>query len=357
MNKVTDKSNSKSYFNQVPQIVWALSRSPQDYTLWNVIYMIAGEDGECYLGTEDLAELAMMSVGKVSDCREYLLAVGLLEGERKKVNGSQNTVWHLSIPDIWEENMRWRKTIDSLKDRVKFKSYIREALKKADSLRSFDKSKFLDSIELKLFNAKNLYNMKKSDYEGPISQYEIGYEGPISQYETKNNQEEEPTHVPEEEKPSSGTDLDDFFPREEESPLPNGKKELTPFDVLMAGRVGEGSKEVQAERDLKDSGWDIRLRAVRQAVVLFLAYSQFNEPPASDAHRKRWFKALREMSEEFSADEMRVLIPKANRRYKDKEFTVTGPEAYTKLMMGLKAGGEHKLEQKVLRTDDGGYYL
>lgn len=348
MNKVSDESRSRNYFNQVPQIVWALSRSPQDYTLWNVIYMVAGEDGECYLGTEDLAELAMMSVGKVSDCRQYLLAVGLLKGERKKVDNSQNMVWHLSIPDIWEENIRWRKTIDSLKDRVKFKRYIHAALKKAGSLREFDKDKFLASVELKMFNATSLHNMKKVDYEGPISYYER----PVSQYERKNNHQEEPKDVYPEEKisgyahvgaspqaPPAPVPVDDFadlFPDKPE-PSKNGRKSLDAFDVLMAGRLGTSEQEIEAERVIEQSGWRINARAVRQAMVLFLAYTRFDNPPAAEGERKRWFKALREMSDEFSPGDMKKWLSEAEKVFTEKQFTPTGPEAYTKVMIGLRA--------------------
>jgi hypothetical protein len=78
--KITDNSADKKYFVITPQLVWALSRDPYDYTLWNTVKMIAGDEGECYLHTADLAALSMMSVGKASNCRQYLLDAGLLNG-------------------------------------------------------------------------------------------------------------------------------------------------------------------------------------------------------------------------------------------------------------------------------------
>lgn len=120
-NKVRDRSGDKKYFTITPRIVWALSRSPYDYMLWNVIKDIAGDDGECILSTEDLATLSMMSAGKVTDCRKHLLKVGLLEGETQKSPEYQWPIWHLTIPDLWELNTKTAKSIPSLKNRIEFK--------------------------------------------------------------------------------------------------------------------------------------------------------------------------------------------------------------------------------------------
>jgi len=120
-NKVRDRSGDKKYFTITPRIVWALSRSPYDYMLWNVVKDIAGDDGECILSTEDLATLSMMSAGKVTDCRTHLLKVGLLEGETQKSPEYQWPIWHLTIPDLWELNTKTAKSIPSLKNRIEFK--------------------------------------------------------------------------------------------------------------------------------------------------------------------------------------------------------------------------------------------
>lgn len=120
-NKVRDRSGDKKYFTITPRIVWALSRSPYDYMLWNVVKDIAGDDGECIMSTEDLATLSMMSAGKVTDCRTHLLKVGLLEGETQKSPEYQWPIWHLTIPDLWELNTKTAKSIPSLKNRIEFK--------------------------------------------------------------------------------------------------------------------------------------------------------------------------------------------------------------------------------------------
>jgi hypothetical protein len=91
--------------------------------------MIAGDSGECYLSTEDLATLAMMSAGKVSQCRKRLIKHGLLEGEIRRDPGYPQPVWHLSIPDLWERNLEWRQDIgDDLKKRIEFKDTQKKSL-------------------------------------------------------------------------------------------------------------------------------------------------------------------------------------------------------------------------------------
>jgi len=118
-----DKSGDRKYYVAVPQLVWFLARGPYDLALWTTIKMIAGEEGECYLSTPDLATAAMMSAGKVSDCRQYLLETGLIQGELRKDPGYPQPVWHLTIPNLWPHNAAWRRDHNSLIDKS-VKSHI-----------------------------------------------------------------------------------------------------------------------------------------------------------------------------------------------------------------------------------------
>jgi hypothetical protein len=106
-NAIKNESSDHEYFTITPRLVWALSRSPYDYTLWCVIKDIAGDGGECYLSTPDLARLAMMSAGKASECRQHLLSCGLLKGEMRKDPEYPQPVWHIRIPNIWAKNTEW----------------------------------------------------------------------------------------------------------------------------------------------------------------------------------------------------------------------------------------------------------
>src|SRR5512134_1814620 len=92
--RVKDESDDRKYFTITPRLVWALSRNCYDYTLWNVIKDIAG-DRECILSREDMAALAMMSTGQVSDSRKHLFSVGVLRGELRRDPGYPQPVWHL----------------------------------------------------------------------------------------------------------------------------------------------------------------------------------------------------------------------------------------------------------------------
>lgn len=116
---VTPDTTDRKYFTLVPHIVFAHARDAYDLAAWLAIKTIAGDNAECIMATEDLATLAGMSTGKFSSCRAHLLAVGLIDGEIRRDPGYPQPVWHLRIPDLWPENIRWREaTGDSLTKRL-----------------------------------------------------------------------------------------------------------------------------------------------------------------------------------------------------------------------------------------------
>jgi hypothetical protein len=118
--RIIDKGNDHRYFIIAQRVVWAIARNPYDYTLWCVLKDIAGDDRECTLSTPQLAILAMMSEGQVADSRKYLLDQNLIDGE--KIVGTNNLVlWHISIPDLWEWNIRWAETYKSFNSRIQWK--------------------------------------------------------------------------------------------------------------------------------------------------------------------------------------------------------------------------------------------
>ena len=118
---ITEERKDRDYFIITPQLVWALTHDPYELTLWTVIKMIAGEDGQCYLSTPDLATLSMQSTGKCTQCRQRLFEAGLLYGKIQKDPGYNQGVWHLRIPDLWPDNLRWRTDNHSLADRILYK--------------------------------------------------------------------------------------------------------------------------------------------------------------------------------------------------------------------------------------------
>lgn len=119
--RVKDDSNDKKYFIIIPRIVKAYSRNPYDFALWDTIKDVAGESGECFLNTEQLAVLSGMSAGQVSSSRRYWLKLGFLKGEVKKDPGYSQAVWHLSIPDLWSKNIEWCEKHLKIADRLDFR--------------------------------------------------------------------------------------------------------------------------------------------------------------------------------------------------------------------------------------------
>ena len=128
VNRIKDDSGDRIYWVQTPLLIWARSLDPYDLALWFTIKAVAGEDGECILSTEDLATLSMMSVGKVSQCRSRLIELGLLEGEVRKDPEYPQPVWHLTIPDIWEDNVKWARSHKSIKAKVSHKTLQRSEI-------------------------------------------------------------------------------------------------------------------------------------------------------------------------------------------------------------------------------------
>jgi hypothetical protein len=182
----------------------------------------------------------MMSVGKVVDSRQYLIAVGLLAGKIRRDPEYPQPVWHLRIPDIWEENIRWRKQINSLNERVELKKEITQRLKDSGQLRQFDSKTFDDP----LLHVKRLHNMKAfKTTEKPPKIVEPSYceggppqnEGGPPQNETKKNHKKnqiEPLEANASEKPefdisSQGpkTQIMNSFIEKTKIPLPKRKKE------------------------------------------------------------------------------------------------------------------------------------
>ncbi|MCL4560882.1 MAG: hypothetical protein M1281_09740 [Chloroflexi bacterium] len=121
LNRIVDDSEDHLYFTIVPRYIWAVARDPYDFMLWSVIKDIAGEKGECFLSTPQLATLAMMSEGKVQDCRAYLIQKGVLTGEVRQDPGYPYPVWHLSIPNVWEKNLLWAKHHITINSRIEYK--------------------------------------------------------------------------------------------------------------------------------------------------------------------------------------------------------------------------------------------
>ncbi len=168
---VTDESQDQKYFTITPRLVWAFSRNPFDYTIWSVIKGIAGDSGECFLTTDDLAILSMCSTGQVSDSRKYWQSVGLLFGDFRRDPGYPQPVWHMRIPNIWKNNIEWAEKYTGLKDRVEFK---RTQISNFKALR--------DQKRAELLSQKRLHQVEPSPGEEGVTPGEEG----VTPGDTKN---------------------------------------------------------------------------------------------------------------------------------------------------------------------------
>ena len=116
-NVIKNRSGDQKYFVMTPELVRAMC-DVYEQSLWGTIKMICGPDGNCDASISLLAALSKMSVGKVFAVRKSLLDKGLLEGGPIDPNNNQSR-WILTVPDIWEENMKVRKAMgDSLHARA-----------------------------------------------------------------------------------------------------------------------------------------------------------------------------------------------------------------------------------------------
>lgn len=120
--RVKDESNDRKYFTITPRIVSAYARNSHDLALWETVKDVAGEGGECFLNTEQLAILAGISTGQASNSRKYWIKIGFLKGEIRKDPGYSQAVWHLSVPDIWAKNIEWCEKYPKIKDRLAFRA-------------------------------------------------------------------------------------------------------------------------------------------------------------------------------------------------------------------------------------------
>lgn len=122
--RVKDNSADQKYFAIVPRIVSATCRDPFELAVWVTIKEVAGESGECWLSTDNLAALSGMSVGKASQARAWLIYKRLLVGEQRQRDGTGQKIWHISIPDMWAENVKFAEAHPKIDDRIAYKQSL-----------------------------------------------------------------------------------------------------------------------------------------------------------------------------------------------------------------------------------------
>lgn len=119
--RIKDDSKDHKYFTITPRIVKAFSRNAHDFAFWDTVKDVAGESGECFLNTDQLAILSGISTGQASNSRTYWIKIGFLKGEIKKDPGYSQAVWHLTVPDLWQRNIEWCEKYPKIAARLEFR--------------------------------------------------------------------------------------------------------------------------------------------------------------------------------------------------------------------------------------------
>jgi len=116
-----DKSGDRGYFAMVPHIVRAKVDDPYQYTLWGACKELCGEPNHPLdWGIRQLADYAMMSVGKASQARQALAEKGLIELETYR-DGNNRVAYRITIPDLWPKNIKWAREHPSPSSRLEEK--------------------------------------------------------------------------------------------------------------------------------------------------------------------------------------------------------------------------------------------
>jgi hypothetical protein len=96
---------SKSYFIMTPFIIDDMDLTPHGFRLYIHLKRRAGEKGECWENTRNLAAACHMSTGKISEAKKELVEKGLISIRSVDRDGGQFSYHVITINDIWLENM------------------------------------------------------------------------------------------------------------------------------------------------------------------------------------------------------------------------------------------------------------
>lgn len=100
--KVSDVS--RSFFFMIPNIIDDYGLSVFAFRLYCRLKRVAGESGMCNQTTRTIADACKMAVGSVVNAKKELVEAGLISIE--VVPGRNGNEHHITINDIWHENMR-----------------------------------------------------------------------------------------------------------------------------------------------------------------------------------------------------------------------------------------------------------
>jgi len=103
-NHIIDAGDSHKYYSQIPHLIDDTQMSVHAFRLYVHIKRVVGKNGKCWQGTRTLAKKCNMSVGMVSQAKEELRSLKLIEIEL--VRDKKGEHHEITIVDIWPENMQ-----------------------------------------------------------------------------------------------------------------------------------------------------------------------------------------------------------------------------------------------------------
>jgi hypothetical protein len=101
---VKDNGDPRRYFTMIPNIIDDLDLSPYAFRLYVHLKRVAGDEGTCYQNRDTLAEKCHMSAGSVTEAKNELVALGLIEIEDQPTTHGGKPYHIITITDVWDKN-------------------------------------------------------------------------------------------------------------------------------------------------------------------------------------------------------------------------------------------------------------
>lgn len=109
---ITAQESPRKFFTMIPNLIDDMALDPYAFRLYVHLRRVAGEQGACWQSTRTLASACRMSTGKVSAAKKALLDEGLIILEKRA--GDTGNYDHITIVDIWEENIQAYEATESV---------------------------------------------------------------------------------------------------------------------------------------------------------------------------------------------------------------------------------------------------
>lgn len=104
-NLITEEKNERVYFSMIPNMICELGLSVYAMALYVRLKRRAGETGECWESTRNLAAGCRMSTKKVGEAKRELEAAGLIKIKTAEGIHGGRPYHVITIVDVWQRNL------------------------------------------------------------------------------------------------------------------------------------------------------------------------------------------------------------------------------------------------------------